>query len=80
MPRKSEIQIMTESIMETNGGKAFFNFREVSKIIGCGINTVPGLLYNEGVTVKKVGTSKRVSAYEIAQLMCTNRTVAICDG
>ena len=74
MPYKPERQIMSESLIEMNNGQAYFNFTEIAKIVGCGVHTVPRLLYNAGISVKKVGPSKRVSAVEIAELMAQKRT------
>lgn len=77
MSRVSEAQIMAEAIINAHGGKAFFNFGETSKIIGCGINTIPSLLYESGILVKKVGPSKRISALDIAMLMTQERIAPI---
>ena len=73
MARKTERQCMAESIIDTNGGQAYFNFGEIARIIGCGIHTVPQMLYDAGITVKKVGPSKRVSAIDLAELMADGR-------
>lgn len=73
----NEVRATAELIIKTHDGQAYFNFGEISKILGCGINTVPALLHNSGITVKKVGPSKRVSAYEIAALMCSKRIAPI---
>lgn len=74
---QSEIKQMAELIIKTQNGKSYFNFSEASKIIGCGVNTVPPLMHENGVIVKQVGRSKRVSAFDIAEVMCTRRTAAI---
>jgi hypothetical protein len=74
---RSEVKTIAESIMKMNDGRAYFNFGQASKIIGCGINTVPSLLHNSGIIVKRVGPSKRISAYDIAEVMCTGRVAAI---
>ena len=73
MSNKAEIQSMTNALIESHDGQAYFNFGEVSKIIGCGINTVPVILRNAGITVKKIGPSKRVSAYDLALFMASSR-------
>ena len=73
----SETRIMAESIMKTHDGKAYFNFSDVSKIIGCSINTIPALLHESGIIVKRVGPSKRISAYNIAEIMCSKRIAPI---
>jgi len=72
-----EIKAMAESIIATHDGQAYYNFGEVSKIVGCGINTIPALLHESGIIVKHVGPSKRISAYDIAALMCQGRKAAI---
>jgi len=72
-----DIKAMAESIINTHDGQAYYNIGEVSKIIGCGPNTVPLLLHESGIIVKYVGPSKRISAYDIATLMCQNRVAAI---
>jgi hypothetical protein len=79
MPKKSEAHIMAEAIISQHDGQAYYNFSEVGKIIGCGRNTVALVLDKAGILVKKVGPSKRVSAYDIASLMCLQRTVPYGD-
>ena len=74
---KAEIKVMAEAIINAHKGQAYFNFGEAHKIIGCGINTLPHLLHTSGIIVKRVGPSKRISAYDIAELMCTGRVAAI---
>jgi len=77
MPSKPDWHLAAEAIIKEHGGKMYFNFGEVSKIIGCGIHTVPRLFYDAGIAVKKVGPSKRVSAYDIATVMTSGRTSAV---
>lgn len=77
MANNSEIKAMTQALIDTHGGQAYFNFTEISKIVGCGINTVGAILHNAGVVVKRVGPSKRVSAYDIAKFMCDKRIAPI---
>jgi len=74
---KTEIKEQAELIVKAHGGQAYFNFAQASKIIGCGINTMPHEFHKAGITVKRVGPSKRVSAYDIAELMCTGRVAPI---
>jgi hypothetical protein len=73
---KMEIKAMADLIIKAHDGQAFYNYKQVAKIIDCGVNTVPGLLHNNGIIVKRVGPSKRISAYDIAELMCTGRVAA----
>jgi len=75
--RKTERQAMAESIIESYNGQAYFNFGEISKIIGCGIHTVPRILYDAGIAVKQIGPSKRVSAIDLAEMMSGGRVSAI---
>jgi beta-N-acetylglucosaminidase len=77
MSRNAEIKVMAELIMRIHDGKAYYNFGDVSRIIGCGINTVAHLLHNQGILVRKVGPSKRVSAYDIAEIMYSKRVPPI---
>jgi len=77
MSKNKEIDHMAINIMQMHDGKAYFNFREASKIIGCGRNTFANLLHNQGILVRKVGPSKRVSAYDIATIMCSDRVAPI---
>lgn len=74
---RHEVKAMADSIIKAHDGQAYFNFGQTSKIIGCGINTLPHLLHNSGIIVKRVGPSKRISAYDIAELMCIGRVAAI---
>jgi hypothetical protein len=80
MPIKTEIQIMTEAIIKQHNGQAYFNIEEGAKIIDCGRNTFARMLSDSGVTVKKVGTSKRVSAHDIAMLMGRGRVASYENG
>ena len=73
----SEVRLNAEIIIKTHDGQTYFNLGEVSKIIGCGVNTVAAYLHDSGITVKQVGPSKRVSAYDIAELMCKGRVAPI---
>jgi hypothetical protein len=77
MPKKPEWQQIAETIIETHDGQMYYSFKDVCKIIGCGINKVPCLFNDAGILVKKVGTCKRVSAYDIASVMCDKRTSAV---
>ena len=72
-----DITLMAEAIIKAHDGKAYYNIGEVSKIIGCGANTVPALLHESGITVRRVGPSKRISAYDIAELMCKDKIAPI---
>lgn len=69
MPHNPKTQIMTEAIIKEHGGQAYFNIEESAKIIGCGRNTLARILSDAGITVKKIGTSKRISAFDLVMLM-----------
>ena len=77
MAHEKEISAMTSAIVNAHGGKAYFNITEASKIIGCSRNTLPAILHSAGIGIKRIGTSNRVSAYELAGLMCRDRTAPI---
>lgn len=68
-----EIKAIGDGIIRAHNGQAFFNMTEAHKIIGCGENTITALVHSHGITVKPVGPSKRISAYDIAEIMCSNR-------
>ncbi|MDR1761669.1 MAG: helix-turn-helix domain-containing protein [Bacteroidales bacterium] len=70
---QAEQKRIAESIIKENAGQTFFNYGEAAKIIGCGRNTVARRFLLAGILVKKVGPSKRVSAHDIAELMCSGR-------
>lgn len=74
---RSEIQAMTDFIIKNHDGQAYFNYEEASKIVGCGRHTLAHGLHNAGITIKKVGPSKRVSAYDLAYFMCADRISAV---
>lgn len=80
MPAKTEIQIMTEAIIKQHDGQAYFNVAEGAKIIDCGRNTFARMLSEAGVTVKKVGTSKRISAHDLVMLMERGRVASYENG
>ena len=71
--REKEIKIMAEIIVNTHGrGKqAYFNIKEAAEIVGCGRNTLPAILHSAGILVKPVGPSNCISAYTIAEIMCS---------
>ena len=75
--KNQEITTMTKTIIETNGGKAYFNFRQASKILGIGYNAVPAFLHDKGVLVQKMGTNKKVSAYDLAAVMYAGRVAPV---
>jgi len=58
-------------------GKGLFNLGEAAQILDIGINNIRHYLEKDGITVKKVGQSKKLNAYQIAEFMCTGRTSAI---
>lgn len=72
---RSEAAIMAKAIIESNDGQAYFNINEASKIIGCGRNKLVSKLTDAGVLVKRIGSSKRISAYDLATYMCTDRVI-----
>jgi hypothetical protein len=74
---KKEIATMTEAIIRAHGGKAYFNMTEARKIVGCGENTIATFLHSKGITVQRVGPSKRISAYDLALAMSTGRVAPI---
>lgn len=69
MDRKEEIQAMATAIIDSNHGQAYFNFEQASRIIDCGRHTLARKLHEAGITVKRVGPSKRISAYVLATFM-----------
>ncbi len=77
MSAKSEITAMAQAIIEAHAGQAYYNFEQASKIIGCGRNTLAHHLHSAGILVKKVGPSKRVSAYDLASCMYSGRIAPI---
>ena len=79
-PDSREVTRIAKLLIETHGGKSFYNLTEAAKIAGCGINTLPVALYEAGYLVKKLGTSKRISAYELAEFMMTDRVLPIKSG
>lgn len=77
MPNKAEIQAMTNAIIAAHKGQAYFNFEQASKIVGCGRHTLANKLHRSGVTIQKLGPSKRISAYDLAAAMCEGRIAPI---
>ncbi|MDA8227601.1 MAG: hypothetical protein M0T74_07840 [Desulfitobacterium hafniense] len=71
------IRELGDAIVRTHDGQMFFNFTEAKKIVGCGINTISALLHSHGITVKNVGPSKRINAYDLAEVMIKNRIAPI---
>ena len=73
----NEIKALGDAIVRTHSGQVLFNIAQTSKIIGQGRNAVAGLMHNAGITVKKVGKDKQVTAYQIAEYMCSDRIAPI---
>lgn len=73
----SEVKNIGDGIIRAHEGQTFFNMTEARKIIGCGENTITALIHSHGITVKKVGPSKRISAYEIAEIMCSKKVCTV---
>jgi len=76
MPR-SKAAVMAENIIRANDGKVLYNLGEVSKLTGYGVNTVPKLLHEHGVLVKKDGKSKKVNIYDLVDFMLSGRVAPI---
>lgn len=69
---RSEIEIMTEAII-LKYGKIEFTMEEGCFIVNVGVNTLPVMLHDAGILVKKSGKRKLVTAYNLAVLACINR-------
>ena len=50
-----------------------FCFKKAAKILGCHYNTMPSLLNEQGILIKKIGRKKMVSALELAKIMYSNQ-------
>lgn len=61
--------IAMEKLIAQTYGKTYFNFTEIAKILGVGKNTISSELHSAGVTIKRMGNSKIVSAYDLAEFM-----------
>ena len=72
-----EIKTLAELIIKTHDGQVLFNLGEVSKMLGCGANTVPALLHDFGIPITRIGLSKKVNAYDIADMIYSKRIAAI---
>ena len=75
MSQTNEAKVMAQTIVDTHKGQAYFNISQACKIVGCGRRTLISGLNQAGILVKKVGPSKRISAYDLAVYMCLERVV-----
>jgi hypothetical protein len=75
IPQYQEIKVVAEHITKTagKGTQTYFCFGEVAEILGCHKTTVPRILLEAGVLVSTNGREKKVSAFDIAELMCSRR-------
>lgn len=78
IPQITEIREHANAIIKAHDGKTYFNIREVHKITGYSLGTIPRMFSDQGILVKKDGKSKKVSAFDIAELMVSNRQSAVC--
>ena len=75
--KSADVKQMAELIIKSNGGRAYFNLTEARKITGYGENTIARRFHNAGILVQTSGRDKRVSAYDIAELMCDSRVAPV---
>lgn len=77
MPSTSEIAAKARHISDTHDGKMLFNFKQIHEITGWGINSIPKILHRHGITVIKEGPSKKIDAFDLAYVICSNRIAPI---
>ena len=77
MPSKPEWQLIGESIIKTHDGQQTFCLKEAAKILGCGHQYVAGYLDKSGITVKRQGKKKTVTAYDLGVYLTTRKTRAV---
>lgn len=70
----NDITRLGDAIIRSHNGKVFYNLKEASKILGCGQNLIAGHLHASGLTAKKQGRGKYVTAYDLAEYMLRGRT------
>ena len=73
MSRANDVRVAAEMIVKSHDGRVYFNFKDVSKIIGCDPDRIARMFLDAGILIKKSGRDKRVSAYDIAEVMCYGR-------
>jgi len=76
MPRKSEQDALADAIMRNWNGQVIFNFGEVSKITGYGINTIARRMSEAGIPVLTDGKSKKINVYQLAHFLTKDRISA----
>ena len=77
MSRAADIRAAAEMIVKANDGRVYFNFKDASKIIGCDADRMARMFLEAGILVKKSGRDKRISAFDIAEVMCYGRVSPI---
>lgn len=73
----NEIKALGDAIVRTHDGQVLFNFGEVGKIINRDRACLPADLHAAGITVRKQGPGKYITAYDIAELILSNRIAPI---
>jgi len=76
----NEVKDLAKLIMETNGGRASFNFSEAKDIIPCGINEVPVLCNKHGILVSPRGRAKYIAVTDIARMIIHRRVAPVNSG
>lgn len=72
MTRQQEIEIMAKLIAEQHK-MTLFPMCKVREVLECSNNNVAGILKKAGVTVKKIGNRKLVTAAQLAEAICYGR-------
>jgi len=72
---QSDVKTIGDGLVR-NYDKMYFNFKEVAKLTGMNVKTVGNTLLCAGINVSIVGKSKRISAYDIGELMTSKRVEA----
>ena len=72
-----EIKETAKLIIDAHDGKGFYELGEVADIVGIHRNHISHKLHHAGITIKKVGPKKIISANDIAAFMCEGRIAPI---
>lgn len=72
-----ERDFLAKTIVDQHKGRVFLTFQEAGKVMRIHPDYVGYKLHKAGITVKKIGTKKLVSVYDLVRYMCSERVAPI---
>lgn len=77
MSYEKEIAHLADALEIALGNKGIYTFGDIAENLGWSREDVPRRLHTAGITCKRVGKCKQVTAYDIAKFYYTDRIAPI---